>query len=128
MLPLVVLLVPGLDRRGGRNSSLRLVQHPPTDHDLILSCLTDDVVWELPGHATLTGKAAFDKEIETDATVGSTRLTIDHLVEEDDPVVAVGGGQVARRDGDRLNFVFCDVFTFTGEKVSRPESYQVDLS
>src|SRR5262245_14145220 len=31
-----------------------------SDHTMILSCLTDDVVWEIYGHTSLQGKAAFD--------------------------------------------------------------------
>lgn len=34
------------------------------DHPKILSCLTDDVIWEMPGVYHHSGKAAFDKEIE----------------------------------------------------------------
>ncbi len=63
------------------------------DHELILSCLIDDVVWKLPGYTTVTGKDAFDKEIENDDTVGSRKLTIDRLIEEADTVVAVGRGR-----------------------------------
>jgi len=99
-----------------------------SDHAQILSCLTDDVVWELLGYRTLTGKDAFDKEIENDASVGSPKLTIDRLIEEADTVVAVGSGEVVLRSGDLLTFVFCDVFTFTGDKISRLETYQVNLS
>jgi ketosteroid isomerase-like protein len=99
-----------------------------SDHALILSCLTDDVVWELPGYATLSGKDAFDREIENDAFEGSPTLTVDRLVEEDDAVVAVGGGQAAKKGGGVLRFVFCDVFTFTDGKISRLESYLVNLS
>jgi uncharacterized protein len=91
-----------------------------SDHAQILSCLTDDVVWELHGHKTLRGKDAFDAEIENDAFEGSPTLTIDRLIEEGDCVVATGGGSVAKRDGERLGFVFCEVFTFTGDAVSRP--------
>jgi ketosteroid isomerase-like protein len=99
-----------------------------TDHAQILSCLSDDVVWELPGYATLTGKDAFNREIENEAFVGSPTLTIDRLVEEGDTVVAVGSGEAARRDGNLLRFVFCDVFTFSGDKINRLETYQVNLS
>jgi uncharacterized protein len=99
-----------------------------SDHEQILSTLTDDVVWELFGYTTLTGKDAFDKEIENPDFVGSPELTIDRLVEEGDTVVAVGSGKVARRDGEPLAFVFCDVFTFAGDKISRLETYQVNLS
>jgi hypothetical protein len=31
-----------------------------SDHELVLSCLTDDVVWEMPGFFHLVGKEAFD--------------------------------------------------------------------
>jgi len=34
-----------------------------TEHAEILSCLTDDGEWLLPGMFHLTGKEAFDKEI-----------------------------------------------------------------
>jgi uncharacterized protein len=99
-----------------------------SDHEMIVSTLTDDVVWELFGYTTLSGKDAFDKEIENPGFVGSPELTIDRLVEEADTVVAIGRGKVARRDGEPLDFVFSDVFTFTGDKINRLETYQVNLS
>jgi ketosteroid isomerase-like protein len=99
-----------------------------SDHAQILSCVTEDVVWVLHGYKTLTGKDAFDQEIENAEFVGSPTLTIDRLIEEDDSVVAVGRGEATRSTGDRLTFVFCDVFTFTGDKISRLETYQVNLS
>jgi hypothetical protein len=34
-----------------------------TDHQQILSCLTDDVEWIIPGMFHIHGKEAFDKEI-----------------------------------------------------------------
>ncbi|MFP5246524.1 MAG: hypothetical protein ACLGH0_07495 [Thermoanaerobaculia bacterium] len=42
-----------------------------TDHAQILSCLTDDVVWDIPGMFHITGKEVFDREIENDAFIGS---------------------------------------------------------
>jgi uncharacterized protein len=44
-----------------------------TEHEAILACLADDVVWVLHGYCTLRGKAAFGGEIENDAAVGSPR-------------------------------------------------------
>jgi uncharacterized protein len=98
-----------------------------SDHAQILSCLTDDVLWELHGYKTLQGKDAFDAEIENEDVEGSPTLTIDRLIEEGDIVVATGGGSVAKKDGDRLRFVFCEVFTFTGDAVSRLDTYHVWL-
>ena len=98
-----------------------------SDHGQILACLTDDVVWDLPDFAHLTGKDAFDREIENDEFVGSPTLTVDRLVEEGDTVVAVGNGETTHRSGERRRFAFCDVFTFAGEEICRVESYLVPL-
>src|SRR5262245_66205829 len=97
------------------------------DHAMILSCLTDDVVWELYGYTTIRGKDAFDAEIENDAFEGRPRLEIDRLIEEDDIVVALGGGSARKKDGEVLTFLFADAFTFRGEAISRLETYQVNL-
>jgi uncharacterized protein len=98
-----------------------------SDHGQILACLTDDVVWDLPGFAHLTGKDAFDREIENDEFVGSPTLTVDRLVEEDDTVVAVGHGETTHKSGERRRFAFCDVFTFAGGEICRVDSYLVPL-
>ena len=42
----------------------RLYAFTRSDHAEILSCLTDDVEWVVPGIFHLTGKATFDKERE----------------------------------------------------------------
>jgi ketosteroid isomerase-like protein len=98
-----------------------------TDHAQILSCLTDDVVWELHGYKTLRGKHAFDSEIESDDFEGGPELTIDRLIEEGDTVACTGGGSVPEKGGDRRDFVFCEVFTFAGDAVSRLDTYHVWL-
>jgi uncharacterized protein len=99
-----------------------------SDHDQVLACLTDDVAWDLPGHAHLTGKGAFDQEIENDEFVGSPILAVDRLVEEADTVVAIGNGETIHRSGALHRFAFCDVFTFTGDQICRVESYLVPLT
>ncbi len=98
-----------------------------SDHGQILSCLTDDVVWDLPGYRHLQGKEAFDGEIENENFVGSPALTLDRLVEEGDTVVAIGEGEATRKDGVVFRFVYSDVFTFEGDEIRRVESYLVPL-
>ena len=58
-----------------------------SDHEALLACLADDIVWVLHGYRTLRGKDAFDGEIENDAAVGSPTLSLDRLIEEGDIVV-----------------------------------------
>ena len=98
-----------------------------SDHAAILACLTDDVVWDLPGQAHLEGKAAFDGEIENPGFTGRPELHVDRLLESSDAVVAIGDGAAQQRAGARLRFAFCDVFTFRGELIARVESYVVPL-
>jgi ketosteroid isomerase-like protein len=98
-----------------------------SDHDQILACLTDDVAWDLPGYTHLTGKEAFDQEIENDEFVGSPTLTVDRLIEGADAVVAIGNGETTHKSGEVHRFAFCDVFTFAADKIRRVESYLVPL-
>jgi len=98
-----------------------------SDHKMILDCVTDDVIWDLKGYKWLQGKAAFDAEIENDATPGPPTLTIVRMIEEGDTVVLIGDGEGSLKDGGRFYFTFCDVFDFTGDKISRLETYQVNL-
>jgi hypothetical protein len=59
-----------------------------TDHALILSCLTDDVEWDIPGMFHSRGKAAFDQEIENDAFVGHSDIVVTRMIEEENVVMA----------------------------------------
>jgi len=97
-----------------------------SDHAAVLSCLTDDVEWVIPGIFRKTGKAAFDKEIENDAFVGSPTIKVTRLTEENNVVVAEGSVRSAKKDGGFLNAVFCDVFEMQDAKVKRLTSYLME--
>ena len=97
-----------------------------SDHAQILSCLTDDVEWEMPGFIHLRGKEAFDREIENDAFTGSPVITTIRLVEENDVVVAEGEVQAKRKDGRLLDALFCDVFEMQDGLIRRLSTYQMD--
>jgi uncharacterized protein len=94
-----------------------------SDHELILSCLTEDVEWEMPGAFHLIGKEAFDKEIENDAFVGRPTIAITRMTEENDVVVAEGSVRSQSRAGGEFNAVFCDVFEMQRGKIKRLITY-----
>jgi ketosteroid isomerase-like protein len=96
-----------------------------SDHAQILSCLTDDIEWLMPGAFHLTGKDAFDKEIENDAFTGSPTVAITRMTEENDVVIAEGTVRAAWKGGGFLNAVFCDVFEMDNGKIKRLTTYQV---
>jgi ketosteroid isomerase-like protein len=97
-----------------------------SDHEQILSCLTDDIEWEMPGTFHVTGKEAFDKEIESDAFVGSPTIAITRMTEENDVVVAEGSVRTQRKAGGFLSAVFCDVFVMQRGKIRRLITYFVE--
>ena len=98
-----------------------------SDHAQILSCLTDDVEWEMPGAFHLVGKDAFDNEIENDAFVGSPTITITRMVEENDVVIAEGAVRAKKKDGGLLSAVFCDVFAMKSGKIQRLTTYLTEV-
>jgi uncharacterized protein len=104
-----------------------LTSFAATDHAQILSCLTDDVEWLIPGLFYIKGKDAFDAEIENDAFVGSPTIEIVRLTEEDGVVVAEGTVRSAKRDGGILNAVFCDVFVMRDAKIAHLTSYLMEV-
>jgi uncharacterized protein len=98
-----------------------------SDHERILSCLSDDIEWEMPGAFHLYGKEAFDKEIENDAFIGSPTITITRMTEENDVVAAEGSVSVNKKAGGILKAVFCDVFIMQSGKIKRLITYFVEI-
>jgi ketosteroid isomerase-like protein len=98
-----------------------------SDHAAILACLTDDVVWDIPGMVHLSGKAAFDQEIENPAFAGKPDITVTRMVEEADVVVAEGTVRTQKREGDTMNLRFCDVFLMRGGKIRQLTSYLMEI-
>lgn len=94
-----------------------------SDHERILACLTEDVIWEMPGIYEHIGKKAFDKEIENDNFVGSPTIQIIKLIEENNIVIAEGAVQGNMKNGSILDAVFCDVFEMEKGKIKKLTSY-----
>ncbi len=97
------------------------------DHPQILACLTDDVIWHIPGAFHITGQDAFDKEIENGAFVGKPVVITTRMVEENDVVVAEGTVRVEKRSGGFLNLEFCDVFLMRAGKIKQLTSYLMEV-
>ena len=94
-----------------------------TDRPAILSCLTDDVEWILPGAFHLRGKAEFDAHIVDPDALPHPAITVTRLVEEGEVVVAEGKVRAGRKDGTVVDLVFCDVFEMVGGRIRKLTSY-----
>ena len=97
-----------------------------TDRPQILSCLTDDVEWLIPGAFHVRGKDEFATHIVDEGFAGHPEITVTRLIEEDDVVVAEGSVRAPRQDGSVMNLVFCDVFDMQNGKIQRLVSYLME--
>jgi ketosteroid isomerase-like protein len=97
-----------------------------TDRSQILSCLTADIEWEIPGAFHVQGKEEFEKHIVDEGFVGIPAITIIRLTEGNDVVVAEGSVRTQRKDGTFLNLAFCDVFEMQDCKIRRLISYLME--
>jgi ketosteroid isomerase-like protein len=97
-----------------------------TDRPLILSCLTDDVEWVIPGMFHVRGRGEFARHIVDDGFVGQPQITVSRWLEADDAVVAEGSVRAPRTDGAILNLVFCDVFDMQNGRIRRLISYLME--
>jgi ketosteroid isomerase-like protein len=98
-----------------------------SDHERILRCLTDDVVWIIHGHRSTLGKSEFDSEIENPDFEGSPILSVDRTFEAGDVVTVTGEGTGHHRVGGPFRFAYCDLFTFSGDLIAKVDSYVVPL-
>src|SRR5262245_20741511 len=98
-----------------------------TDRAQILSTLTDDVEWEIPGFFHVRGKEEFEKHIVDDGFTGSPTITMTRLIESHDVVVVEGTVRAPRTDGTVTNLVFCDIFELSGGRIKRLVSYLMEV-
>lgn len=98
-----------------------------SDHEQILFCLTDDIVWEMPGIFYLRGKEEFDGEIENPAFVGKPNVAITRMTEENNVIVAEGTVNSRKKDRTKLNAAFCDVFEMENCKIKRLIGYIAEI-
>jgi ketosteroid isomerase-like protein len=95
-----------------------------SDHDAILECLNDDVVWSIHGFRTTHGKAEFDDEIENPAFEGSPELTVERTIDAGDVVVVTGlaPGTTARTDASDSPTATCSRSATASSRRSTPTS------
>lgn len=98
-----------------------------SNHKQILSCLTEDVVWILPGIFHHTGKDAFDKEIENPAFEGKPVIVLTRVIEENNIVITEGTVRAKKKDAEFINLVFCDVFEMKDGLINKLTSYLMEI-
>jgi ketosteroid isomerase-like protein len=98
-----------------------------SDHEQILSCLTDDIRWTVYGHFQLTGKVAYDNAIEGPGFTGPPRLEVVRMVEQDDVVMAEITGTATRETGEVMRMSMAEVFVMRDGRIAERRAWVIEL-
>lgn len=98
-----------------------------SDHAQILSCLTDDIQWTNFGWYRIHGKEAYDQHIEGPEFIGSPKLIITRMVEEDGVVMAEMTAEVRRTTGELARMAMGEVFVMRDGKIKERRGYVIEL-
>ncbi|MGS2645028.1 nuclear transport factor 2 family protein [Streptosporangium sp. LJ11] len=100
-----------------------------SDHEQILSCLTDDIEWTVFGHYRITGKEAYDANVEGPDPVGvPPKVTITRMVEENDVVMAEMALEALQKDGTVMRAAMGEVFVMRDGLIRERRAYVVPLT
>lgn len=98
-----------------------------SDHEQILSCLTDDIVWTVFGHFRIEGKTAYDENIEAPNADGSPELEVVRMVEEGDTVMAELTGLARFTDGSSVRMSMAEVFRMRDGLICERRAWVIPL-
>ena len=97
------------------------------DVETILSCLADDISWNVPGHFTCKGKQEFKSQIHNDAFEGAPTITIKNEIAEGDYLAVEGSVTSKLKGGAAFNAVFHNTYLLKDGKVKAMTSYVVPI-
>lgn len=92
--------------------------------------VTDDLVWTIVGDKTISGKAAFIKDLEAMASKTSYRLEISSIITHGKNAAVDGTMKRVEKGTVQEVYAFCDVYEFSGfknPKIKAMTSYVIEL-
>ncbi|PRY55027.1 MULTISPECIES: nuclear transport factor 2 family protein [Glycomyces] len=98
-----------------------------SDHEQILSCLTDDIAWTVYGAFQLSGKSAYDAAIEGPGFIGPPTLDVVRMVEQGDTVMAELTGAATRDNGEEMRMSMAEVFVMRDGLICERRAWVIEL-
>ncbi|MGQ0739492.1 MAG: nuclear transport factor 2 family protein [Bacteroidota bacterium] len=98
------------------------------DEEAILSCLTDDVHWNVAGYFTANGKEEYRKQIANENFSGLPVITIINEIEENNQVAVEGVVRAQFANGDPFKAFFHNTYRMENGKVKAMTSYLVPVA
>ena len=107
-------------------SSLRQANAAITRGDIegFLAYCTDDIQWTTVGESTLDGKEAV-RQLMADAYAEPPVFTVDHLIAEEDFVIALGSITVKAADGTETRYAYSDAWRFHDGKMAELRAFVI---
>ena len=96
------------------------------DNGGFLAYCTEDTVWTFVGEQTLQGKEAV-RQYMAKTYVEPPKFDVQHLIAEDDFVIAVGKISMKNEAGTLINYSYTDVWRFRDGKMAELKAFVIEV-
>lgn len=96
------------------------------DNEGFLAHCTEDVQWTFVGDQTLHGKAAVRQYMET-TYVEPPKFKVANLISEGDFVTALGEIALKDKEGELVNYKYCDVWRLEEGKLAELTAFVIAI-
>jgi len=94
------------------------------DAEIFLGFCTDDVQWQMAGDQPKKGKDSVREWINSMGDVGPPKINTTAIISEGDSAACYGNMKMKEKGEENL-YSFCDVYTFSGDKITELRSFAV---
>ena len=92
--------------------------------EVFLDYCAEDVKWIMAGDDPRTGKQSIREFMATMSDFKLEKLTVDSIIAEDNSAAAYGD-MTMNEKGTSVDYSYCDVYTFAGDKITELRSFAV---
>ena len=78
------------------------------DHDAVMTSVSDDITWHIPGEGDITGKSDLARQLALREKIKVKKLTLHNIITHGQQAAA--HGELHLENGDFI--AFCDIYTF----------------
>jgi ketosteroid isomerase-like protein len=89
-----------------------------------LSYCTDDVKWEFVGDIILEGKDAVRQYMQ-ETYIDPPQFKVENLIEEGEYITALGQITLKDKDGNLIDYTYCDVWKLSNGKLSELKAFVI---
>ena len=97
------------------------------DGEAFINLCADDIRWIIVGDRTVDGKDSLREFMKSMEGMEAPKFTVEKIVSEGDSAAAYGEMTLEEKDGCAGSYEYCDIYTFTGEKITELRSFIVKL-